>query len=65
MFPHSFKQGRAARLVVIAASTAVLALGLCGCQTAALSDITGSLGDKAEASPSADPRRDLDTWRER
>jgi Flp pilus assembly protein TadD len=67
MFRHPFKQGRVARLVVIAASSAALALSLCGCQTTASSDIdiTGSLGEKAEASPSADPRRDLDTYRER
>ena len=65
MSRHPFKQGRVARLVVIAASSAALALGLCGCQTTASSDITGSLGDKAEASPSADPRRDLDAYRER
>jgi Flp pilus assembly protein TadD len=67
MSRHPFKQGRVARLVVIAASSAALALSLCGCQTTASSDIdiTGSLGEKAEASPSADPRRDLDTYRER
>jgi Flp pilus assembly protein TadD len=66
MSPHSFKQGRVARLVVIAASSAALALSLCGCQTTASSpDITGSLGETAEASPSADPRRDLDAYRER
>jgi Flp pilus assembly protein TadD len=65
MFRHPFKQGRVARLVVIAASSAALALSLCGCQTIASSDITGSLGDKAEASPSADPRSDLGAWRER
>jgi len=65
MFRHSFKQGRMARLVVIAASSATLALSLCGCQTTASSDITGSLGDTAEVSPSADPRRDLETWRDR
>jgi Flp pilus assembly protein TadD len=66
MSRHSFKQGRVARLVVIAASSAALALSLCGCQTTASSDITGSLGDTAEVSQSsADPRRDLETWRER
>jgi Flp pilus assembly protein TadD len=66
MFAHSFKKGRVARLVVIVASSATLALSLCGCQTTASSDITGSLGDAAEVSQSsADPRRDLETWRER
>jgi len=65
MSRHPFKQGRVARLVVIAASSAALTLSLCGCQTTASSDITGSLGDKAETGPTADPRRDVDTWRER
>ena len=65
MFRHSFKQGRVARLVVIAASSATLALSLCGCQTIDSSDITGSLGDTPDVSRSADPRRDLETWRER
>jgi Flp pilus assembly protein TadD len=64
MSRHPFKQGRVARLIVIAASSAALALGLAGCQTTA-SDITGSLGDKAEASPPADPRSDLSALRER
>jgi Flp pilus assembly protein TadD len=65
MSRHPFKQGRVARLAVIAASSAALALSLCSCQTIASSDITGSLGDTAEASPSADPRRDVDAYRER
>ena len=46
-------------------SSAVLVLGLCSCQTAGDLDITGSLGDKAEASRAADPRREVDTYRER
>ena len=46
------------------ASSAVLLLGLCGCQTVDGSDVTGSLGDKAEASR-ADPRAEVDAWRER
>src|SRR5437868_9772863 len=51
------------RLASVAASV-VLAAGLWGCQTSGPSDITGSLGEKAEARPS-DPRRDLDVYRER
>src|SRR5580700_9143143 len=47
------------------ASAAILALGLCSCQTAGDLDVTGSIGDKAEASRAADPRRDLDSLRER
>src|SRR6478752_58706 len=57
------KSGRAGRLAPVAAC-AVLALGLWGCQTSGPSDITGSLGEKAEKSGS-NPRRDLETYRER
>ena len=64
MYRYPPKQGRPSRLVVVLLSSAVLALGLCGCT--ASSDITGSLGDKAGSSQSAaDPRRDLNTYRER
>lgn len=65
MSRHPFKQGRVARLAVIAASSVTLAFSLCGCQTTASSDITGSLGEQAEANQSADPRRDLDAYRDR
>jgi Flp pilus assembly protein TadD len=66
MYQPSFKQGRVARLVVSVLSSATLAVGLCGCQTTASSpDITGSLGDQAEQSQSADPRRELNSYRER
>src|SRR5262245_63287514 len=47
-----------------AAACVILAVGLSGCQTSSPSDITGSLGEKADAK-SSDPRRDLDTYRER
>ena len=43
---------------------AILALGLCGCQITS-SDVTGSLGDKAETSRPADPRRDVEVYQER
>ena len=53
------QQAYFARLLAARASSAILAVGLCGCQTSATSDITGSLGDKAETSrrrrPSARP----------
>src|SRR5882724_7341907 len=56
---------RLARLVAWSAASAILALGLCGCQTN-LGDITGSLGDKAETSrPATDPRRDVELAHER
>lgn len=65
MSQYAFKQGRVARLAVIAAASAALTFGLCGCQTTALSDVTGSLGEKAETASSSDARRDVDALRER
>src|ERR1700716_3480237 len=58
MLQHS----RLARLLASAAVTAILAASLGGCQT--MSDITGSITSKAEASPAldADPRRSVDTY---
>src|SRR5258707_10481692 len=54
-----------ARLLGSAAVTAMLAAGLGGCQT--MSDITGSLTSKAEASPNpdSDPRRAAEFYGER
>jgi Flp pilus assembly protein TadD len=59
------QQSSLARLLASAAVTAMLAAGLGGCQT--MSDITGSLTSKAEASPSpdTDPRRAVDVYGER
>jgi Flp pilus assembly protein TadD len=54
-----------ARLLASTASSAILVLGLCSCQTAGTSDITGSLGEKTEASRAADPRREVDIYRDR
>ena len=51
-----------ARLLASAAVTAILAAGLGGCQT--MSDITGSITSKAEASPGADPRNSLEVYGE-
>ncbi len=59
MFQKLLQPSEFARLVVCSASSAILALGLCGCQITS-SDVTGSLGDKAETSRSADPRRDVE-----
>src|SRR4051812_36587767 len=53
-----------ARLLACTVSSSILALALCGCQITS-SDVTGSLGDKAESSRAADPRRDLDADQER
>ena len=56
-----------ARLLASAATVAILATGLGGCQTT--SDITGSLSPKADPAPApnpeADARRSLDTYGER
>jgi Flp pilus assembly protein TadD len=65
MYQRSFKQGRLARLVVASLAGTALAVALAGCQTAGLSDVTGSLGDKAEANQAAQPRRDINALRER
>jgi len=59
------QQSSLARLLGSAAVTALLAAGLGGCQT--MSDITGSLTSKAEASPNpdTDPRRAAEAYGER
>ena len=54
-----------ARFLTSAASSAILLLGLCSCQTSGPSDVTGSLGEKTEASHTADPRRDLELYGDR
>ncbi|WNV08636.1 tetratricopeptide repeat protein [Tardiphaga sp. 709] len=54
-----------ARLLTTAAVTAILAAGLAGCKTAGMSDITGSLGARAEASADADPARAVEVYGER
>src|ERR1700675_470522 len=59
------QQSSLARLLASAAVTAILAVGLGGCQT--MSDITGSITSKAEASPSpdADSRHAVEVYGER
>src|SRR5450631_3544994 len=53
-----------ARLLASAAMTATLAAALGGCQT--MSDITGSItSSKADASPAADPRAQVEVYGER
>ena len=56
---------RFARLIAFIGSSAVVALGLCSCQTSGPSDITGSLGDQTESSRAAEPRREVDFYRDR
>jgi Flp pilus assembly protein TadD len=65
MLRQFLQQACFARHLASAASSAILALALCGCQTAGMSDITGSLGEKTEASRAAEPRRDVDSSRDR
>jgi Flp pilus assembly protein TadD len=55
---------RAARLLACT-STLILALGLGSCQTSGLSDITGSIDEKAETSRASDPRRDVELYQDR
>jgi Flp pilus assembly protein TadD len=64
MFQKSSLPSRIARLLACSSSL-ILVLGLGACQTSGLSDITGSLGETAETSRSADPRRDIETYQER
>src|SRR5260221_5062196 len=54
-----------ARLLASTATSAIVVLGLCSCQTAGTSDITGSVGEKTETSRAADPRREVDIYRDR
>ena len=59
------QQSSLARLLASVALSAILVAGLGGCQT--MSDITGSITSKAEASPTpdADPRRAVEIYGER
>src|ERR1700722_8042917 len=57
------QQSRLARLLASAAVTAIVAVGLGGCQT--MSDVTGSITSKSAPSPDADPRRAVDAYGER
>jgi Flp pilus assembly protein TadD len=59
------QQSCLARFLASAAVTTILAVGLGGCQTAGMPDITGSVGSKAEAQPDADPRRTAEALGER
>src|SRR6266576_3208134 len=57
------QQYSVARLLASTAMAAILAVGLGGCQT--MSDITGSISSKSDASPDPDPRRSAETYGER
>jgi Flp pilus assembly protein TadD len=57
------RQRSLARLLASAAVTAIIAVGLGGCQTT--SDITGSIASRGAPSPEADPRRAVEVYGER
>ncbi|MEH2534108.1 Flp pilus assembly protein TadD [Bradyrhizobium sp. AZCC 1588] len=59
--PHPLRVTR----LLACTSTLILVLGLGGCQTSGLSDITGSIGEKADADHATDPRRDVQLYQER
>src|SRR5512140_1288068 len=65
MLRQSLQSCRSTRHLASVLSSALLALGLCSCQTDGAPDITGSLGEKTEASRAADVRRELDSDGER
>jgi Flp pilus assembly protein TadD len=53
------------RLALFASSFAMVLLGLGACQTTDLGEVTGSLADKTEKGRAADPRAEVDHYRER
>src|ERR1700693_1787077 len=62
---QSLQQYGFTRFLASTASSAILVLGLCSCQTDGMSDITGSLGEKTEKSSAADPQRGVEFYRDR
>jgi len=59
------EQDRFVKRFAFTALSTMLVVGLCSCQTTGMSDITGSLGAKTEASPAAGSGRDVDADGER
>src|ERR1700759_3633239 len=57
------QQSSLVRLLASAAVTAIIAVGLGGCQT--MSDVTGSIKPKSAPSPDSDPRRAAEIYGER
>lgn len=58
---HPFRVTR----LLACTSTLIVALGLGSCTNSVLSDITGSIGDKADVGRIEDPRRDAELYQER
>ncbi|CAN5209405.1 tetratricopeptide repeat protein [soil metagenome] len=54
------QQSHLVRFLATAAVSALVAVTLSGCQTTGMSDITGSLGARAERRPEVDPRAGID-----
>src|SRR6201996_8186670 len=65
MLRQSLQLHRFARLLASTALSAILVLGLCSCQTDGMSDITGSLGEKTEKSSAAEPKHEIEFYRDR
>jgi Flp pilus assembly protein TadD len=65
MFRQSRRQGRLARLVVSPAWSLIFVLCLCSCQTTDPSEITGSIAGRPDPGRASDPRRDVETYRDR
>jgi Flp pilus assembly protein TadD len=64
MFQKLSHPPRVARLVACT-SALILAMGLGGCQTSGLADVTGSIDEKADTGRATDPRRDVQLHQER
>jgi Flp pilus assembly protein TadD len=59
------QQSCLARFLASAATATVLALGLGGCQTTPMADVTGSLGTRPAMRPEPDPRQSVEVYGER
>jgi Flp pilus assembly protein TadD len=63
--PQHHQSCRAGRFASAGLSAILVVLARCGCQTTGTEDITGALGEKADARRPGDSRRDVETYRER
>jgi len=64
MFQTFSHPSRAVRLLACT-STVIAGLGLGSCTSSGMSDVTGSIDEKAEVGSTSDPRRDIDTYQGR
>jgi Flp pilus assembly protein TadD len=65
MLRQLLQQYCSTKLLASAACSAILAVGLCSCQTDGTSDVTGSLGEATEATRGAGAKQELDSYRDR